>query len=52
MLIHNGIAIGIAIIVALGLITAGMEGSVQSTFNDGLLKLPQLIQHLLVVVVV
>ncbi len=30
-----GIAIGIATIVALGLITAGMEDSVQSTFNEG-----------------
>ena len=29
-----GIAIGIATIVALGLITTGMENSVQSTFND------------------
>ncbi|MBQ6345435.1 MAG: ABC transporter permease [Methanobrevibacter sp.] len=30
-----GIAIGIATIVALGLITAGMEDSVQTTFNEG-----------------
>ena len=30
-----GIAIGIATIVALGLITAGMENSVQTTFNEG-----------------
>ena len=30
-----GIAIGIATIVALGLITTGMENSVQSTFNEG-----------------
>ena len=30
-----GIAIGIATIVALGLITTGMEDSVQSTFNEG-----------------
>ena len=30
-----GIAIGIATIVALGLITAGMESSVQTTFNEG-----------------
>ena len=30
-----GIAIGIATIVALGLITAGMQDSVQTTFNEG-----------------
>lgn len=30
-----GIAIGIATIVALGLITTGMENSVQTTFNEG-----------------
>ena len=30
-----GIAIGIATIVALGIITAGMEDSVQTTFNEG-----------------
>ena len=30
-----GIAIGIATIVALGLITAGMEDSVQTSFNQG-----------------
>lgn len=30
-----GIAIGIATIVALGLITAGLEDSVQATFNEG-----------------
>ncbi|WP_295594276.1 ABC transporter permease [uncultured Methanobrevibacter sp.] len=30
-----GIAIGIATIVALGLITAGLEDSVQTTFNEG-----------------
>lgn len=30
-----GIAIGIATIVALGLITAGMEDSVKTTFNEG-----------------
>ena len=30
-----GIAIGIATIVALGLITAGLENSVQATFNEG-----------------
>ena len=35
MLSIIGIAIGIATIVALGLITAGMESSVQTTFNEG-----------------
>ena len=35
MLSIIGIAIGIATIVALGLITTGMENSVQSTFNEG-----------------
>ncbi len=30
-----GIAIGIATIVALGLITTGMQDSVQTTFNEG-----------------
>ena len=30
-----GIAIGIATIVALGLITTGLEDSVQTTFNEG-----------------